>query len=179
MTRPSDQSGWPPIMVVGLGSTDRGDDAVGPAVARTVAVLDLPGVVVIEHEDPTDLIELWSGLETVVVVDAVRSGAPPGTLHVLETGANGARLVEGSPWGGSGGTHAFGLPAAVELARALGRLPRQVVVVGIEAEQFDHGSPLSPAVAGAVAAAVDTVVEMLSHPVAGVAPWSGTAHVPR
>jgi hydrogenase maturation protease len=178
MTRPS-HDGWLPILVVGLGSPDRGDDAVGPTVARTVAARDLPGVVVIEHEDPTDLVELWSGVETVVVVDAVRSGAPPGTLHVRETGATGARLVEGSPWGGSGGTHALGLAAAVELARALGRLPRQVLVVGIEAEQFDYGNPLSPAVAGAVATAVDTVVEMLSQLVAGVAPESWTADVPR
>ena len=178
MTRPS-HHGWAPILVVGMGSPDRGDDAVGPTVARLVTALDLPGVAVVEHEDPTDLIELWSGRETVVVVDAVRSGALPGTLHALETGANGARLVEGSPWGGSGGTHGFGLPAAVELARALGRLPRQVVVVGIEAEQFDHGSPLSRAVAGAVDTAVDTVVEMLSQRVDSVAPESGTADVPR
>lgn len=168
-----------PILVVGLGSVDRGDDAAGPVVARAVAALELPGVEVVEHEDPTDLLELWSGRHTVVVVDAVRSGAEPGTLHILKTGPNGARLVPGAAWAGKGGTHAFGLPAAVDLARALGRLPREVFVVGIEAGRFDHGSPLSPPVAAAVAPAVDTVTELTGRAVAGTVRESGSGDVPR
>jgi hydrogenase maturation protease len=168
-----------PILVVGLGSIDRGDDAVGPVVARAIAALDLPGVEVVEHEDPTDLLELWSGRHTVVVVDAVRSGAEPGTLHILKTGPNGARLVPSAAWAGKGGTHAFGLPAAVDLARALGRLPREVFVVGVEAGRFGHGSPLSPPVASAVASAVDTVTELTGRPMAGTVRERGTGDVPR
>jgi hydrogenase maturation protease len=62
--------------VIGLGSPDRGHDAVGHWVARRVARLYLPGVSVVEHEDPTGLIDLWSGSDLAVWVDAVRSGAP-------------------------------------------------------------------------------------------------------
>ena len=62
---------------------------------------------------------------------------------------------------GRGGTHALGLAAVVELARALGRLPERVVVVGVEAERFDHGVPLSPAVAAAVTPAADAVASAL------------------
>jgi hydrogenase maturation protease len=149
-------------LVVGLGSPDRGDDAVGVVVARAVAASRLPGVDVLTHEDPTDLVELWSGRELVVVVDAVRSGGEPGTVVLLETGAAGERLPE-SAWGstGRGGTHAFGLASAVELARALRRLPGRVALVGVEAESFDHGAPLSPAVAAAVPTAVDCVLTVL------------------
>lgn len=146
-------------LVVGLGSPDRGDDAVGVVVARAVAARHLPDVDVVAHEDPTDLVELWSGRELVVVVDAVRSGAEPGTLVVVETGAGGERLPERA-WGrtGRGGTHAFGLAAAVELARALHRLPARVVLVGVEAASFDHGAPLSPAVGAAVHTALEAVL---------------------
>ncbi|HEY5553668.1 MAG TPA: hydrogenase maturation protease, partial [Cellulomonas sp.] len=73
-------------VVIGLGSPDRGDDAVGPEVARRVADLHLPGVTVVEHEDPTGLIDLWDTADLAVVVDAVRSGSAPGSLLVVESG---------------------------------------------------------------------------------------------
>lgn len=156
-------------LVVGLGSPDRGDDGVGVAVARAVAARGLPDVDVLTHEDPTDLVELWAGRELVVVADAVRSGAEPGTIVVVETGAEGERLPE-SAWGrsGRGGTHAFGLASAVELARALHRLPRRVALLGIEAASFEHGAPLSRSVAAAVPFAVERALGALEEETTGV-----------
>ena len=153
------------VLVVGLGSPDRGDDAVGPLVARRVAGLGLAGVRVLAHEDPTDLVESMTGASAVVVVDAVWSpGCAPGELVVLETG-DGTAPLPADAWArtGRGGTHAFGLASAVELARALRRLPPRVVLVGIVAATFDHGQPLSPGVAASVDRAVDAVVRALSR----------------
>jgi hydrogenase maturation protease len=149
-------------LVVGLGSPDRGDDAVGPIVARRVAALRLPDIRVLEREDPTSLIDLLSDHDPVVVVDAVHSDGPPGRLMVVETGC-GAPALPARSWArtGRGGTHAFGLAAAVELARALGRLPGRLVLLGIEAVAMDHGQPLSPAVAAAVPLAVEAVIGSL------------------
>lgn len=150
-------------LVVGLGSPDRGDDAVGAAVVRAVDALGLPGVQVIEHEDPTGLIDLWDGRDLAVVVDAVVSGGVPGALHVLATGADAAPMTESS-WAstGRGGTHAFGIAAAIELARALRRLPRRLVVVGVEAGGFEYGAPLTPPVSAAVRDAVAQVLAELN-----------------
>jgi hydrogenase maturation protease len=155
-------------LLVGLGSHDRGDDAVGPVVARAVSALRLPGVEVVEHEDPTALIDLWAGRPLVVVVDAVCSGGRPGSLVVLETGVGETALPE-SAWAatGRGGTHAFGLAAAVELARALGRLPGRVVVIGVEAAGFEVGEPLSTPVALAVGRAVAVVTSLLRDATVG------------
>jgi len=149
-------------LVVGLGAPDRGDDAVGLAVARSVGVLGLSGVQVTEHEDPTGLIDLWADRDVTVVIDAVVSGQPPGTVHVVETGSDAAALPE-SAWAGEGrgGTHAFGIAAAVELARALGRLPRRLVIVGVEAAGFDYRTALSVPVAAAVPDAVAQVLAVL------------------
>lgn len=151
-------------VVIGLGSPDRGDDAVGPRVARRVARLGLPGVTVVEHEDPTGLIDLWSGSDLAVVVDAVSSGAPPGTLMVMEAGADAEPLADRA-WArtGRGGTHAFGLAAAVELARALHRLPPRVVLVGVEVAAVEHGAALSDP----VQASLDDVVAAVAAVVAG------------
>lgn len=148
-------------LVVGLGSPDRGDDAVGPLVARRVAALGVPARVV-EWEDPTSLIDLWSDVDIAVVVDAVRAERPAGELVVLESGAA-ADPLPAAAWArtGRGGTHAFGLAAAVELARALGRLPGRVVLVGVSAGGFEYGEPLTGDVAAAMSAAVDTVAAIL------------------
>ncbi len=152
------------VLVVGIGSPDRGDDAVGPSVARAVAARGLHGVEVVEHEDPTALLDLWTGHDLVIVVDAVRSGSPAGTLHELETGAcaDVTRLPPGDP-PRHGGTHAVGVLTVVELARALGRLPPRLVVLGIEATGFEHGAPLSAPVSAAVPRAVDRAVAVLGR----------------
>ncbi len=151
-------------LVVGLGSPDRSDDAVGPEVARTVASEGPAAVRVIEHEDPTALLDLWAGHDLVVVVDAVCSGGPAGSLHQFETGIGAAPMPERA-WSatGRGGTHAFGLVAAVELARALHRLPSRLVVIGVEATGFEHGAPMTAPVAAAVPAAAAQVIAVLAE----------------
>ena len=156
-------------LVIGLGSPDGGDDAVGLWVARRVAELAPPDVVVVEHEDPTGLLDLWRGSALAVVVDAVRSGAPPGTLLVLDAGTDAGPLTADA-WAstGRGGTHDFGLAAAVELGRALHSLPRRLVLVGVEVASMEHGAALSPAVRAALDAAVAAVVKVLTGVVADV-----------
>jgi hydrogenase maturation protease len=142
------------VLVVGIGSTDRGDDGVGPAVARQVAALALPGVRVLPDAQPLDLLDDGPVADLLVVVDAVRSSRPPGTVLVRELGHE--LLPE---WTKAGSTHALGLDAAVELARALGRMPRRLVLVGVEAtaEGFATGSAMSPEVSAAVPAAANAV----------------------
>jgi hydrogenase maturation protease len=160
-------------LLVGLGSPDRGDDAVGPVVAGAVAAFGLTGVTVVEQEDPTDLVLEWDAHELVVVVDAVVSGGVPGTVLVTEVGAE---PVSPQTWAalGAGGTHAFGLGEAVELARVLGRLPAQVRLVLVEAEHLTPGAPLSDAVADAVPRAVEAVLAALGP----TASKAGAGHVP-
>jgi hydrogenase maturation protease len=77
---------------------------------------------------------------------------------VIEVGAGKAQLPPES-WAatGRGGTHAFGLATAVELARVLGQLPKRLTVVGIEAASFAQGTTLSPEVAASVDDAVAIV----------------------
>ena len=177
-----DEPGGARVLVVGLGSPDRGDDAVGPQVAgevaRAVADRRLLGVHVVEHEDPTALVDLLDpagrigSWDVVIVIDAVRSGAAPGTLTVLDVGpagqgfdALGARLDPGPA-----GTHGFGLAGAIELARALERLPPRVVLVGIEAVGFEHGAPLSAPVLAAVPRATDAALGIIEEAMARIRP---------
>jgi hydrogenase maturation protease len=141
------------VVVVGIGSPDRGDDGVGPAVAAAVAGLGLPGVRVVTHAEPMDLLDDGlSAADVVVLVDAVRSGRPAGSLLVRDISVAALPEVGGAP-----STHALGLDATVELARALRRMPRQLVLVGVEGLRFETGESLSPDVSAAVAEAAELV----------------------
>jgi hydrogenase maturation protease len=141
-----DARGRASLKVVGIGNAVRADDAVGLAVVRELRGTLPAGVEVLEREgEPTSLIDAWEGADTVWLVDAVSSGATPGTVHRID--AADSPLPAGF---GRTSTHHFGLPEAVELARVLGRLPERLIVYGVEGASFDTGDALSPNVAGAV-----------------------------
>ena len=126
-----------------LGSPFRGDDAVGPVVAERLRAV---GAAVLDCADePTRLLELWAGLDTVVVVDALRSGAAPGTLRRVDAG-DGPLPRELH----LASTHALGIADALELARTLDRAPRRVVVLGLEGGSFGIGEELTPEVEAAL-----------------------------
>jgi hydrogenase maturation protease len=107
-----------------------------------------------EDGEPTALLDAFDGADTLWLVDAVSSGAPPGTLHRLDAGSQKlpAELFRTS-------THHLGLAEAVELGRALGQLPGHTVVFGIEGGSFDPGDSLTPAVQEAVAEVARRVTE--------------------
>jgi hydrogenase maturation protease len=122
--------------VIGVGSRDRGDDAAGLLAARFLRRRLPEGVAATcGSPDPVSLIELWDGAEHAWMIDAVVSGAAPGTLHRVD--AVGGRMLPRPP---CRSTHALGVADAVELARTLGRLPRSLVVFGVEAAGFALGS---------------------------------------
>lgn len=144
-------------MVIGIGNPLRGDDAIG---AEAAAVLrDRPEEVaeVFTHDgEPSGLMDLWEGRGLVIVVDAVSSGNPPGTVLRMDAGV---RELPADYFAAS--THLIGLPEAVELARSLGRLPEGLVVYGIEAEAFEPGAGLSDAARKGVDEAVRRIEEEL------------------
>jgi len=144
-------------LVIGVGNPDAGDDAAGPFVAEAVRAVAPPGVTVLVREDPTDLTLLWRDCDRVVVVDAVRSGDPAGSVRTMVV-SEGAAAVESWPSAGSRGTHDFGLASAAELSHALGTLPERLVLVGVEGRDFTPGHPMTPTVRAAVPTAVDAVL---------------------
>lgn len=146
---------WP-VVVIGVGNALRGDDAAGLEVARRVrSLVDADRVIVLEHEGETlGLIERWAQAAAAVLVDATHGGSRPGSVARMDASATPLQ----AKLRGSSSTHAVGLAEAIELARALGRLPERVIVYGIEGASFVAGGGLSrevraviPAVAQAVA----------------------------
>jgi len=134
------------ILVIGIGNPDRGDDAAGLAVATRVRRATSPGEVTVRElvGDQLALIDEWTGATAVYVVDAVCSGGTPGTVYEFDAVNT---LTEHFR---HRGTHTFSLADVIELARALGRLPRHLAGFGIEGASFNIGDGLSPQAEAAV-----------------------------
>jgi len=133
-----------PLLVIGVGNDFRGDDAAGLLAARRLRACC--GVRAVEHtKDGLSLMEHWRPMDHVVVVDALCSGHPPGTVFRFDA-------TEGPVPGDVGwiSSHSPGVAEGIETARVLGRLPASLTVYGIEAEHIDPGDRVTPAVAAAV-----------------------------
>jgi hydrogenase maturation protease len=144
-------------VVVGVGNAFRGDDGAGLAVAERLRGRLPEDVDVTECEqEPSRLIDAWRDAGAAVVVDAVASGAEPGTLHRFDPSRD---SVPATVFRAS--THAFGVGEAIELSRALGTLPPRVVVYGIEGADFDAGTGLTAPVAEAVERTAAAVLDDL------------------
>ena len=102
--------------------------------------------------DTSALVELLADARSAIVIDAVRSGATPGTVHRFEVG----RTPLPATLHSSSSSHLVTVAEAIELARALDRLPETVTVLGIEGQQFDLGAGISRP----VVAAIDEVVAL-------------------
>lgn len=141
------------VLLIGVGNRYRRDDAAGLEVVRRLSGRVPPTVTLLEEEaEPTQLLDRWAGAAAIVVIDAVSSGAPPGTIHRFDAASDPlpSRYFAAS-------THAMSVADAIELARALRTLPPHAVVYGIESRMFDAGVGLSPEVEAAVQALLPKV----------------------
>jgi hydrogenase maturation protease len=133
----------PKLLVMGIGNDFRRDDGAGREIARHVRAAGLPGVVVEEHtRDVADMLQAWSDFDTVILADAVCSGAPPGTVFRFDAGKGPLPEI----FGRQVSSHGMGPAEAIELARALGELPGRMIVYGVEGADFGDGTEISAAV---------------------------------
>jgi hydrogenase maturation protease len=147
--------------VIGVGNAYRSDDGVGLIVAQRLMRESFENVTVREASgEGAALIDMWKEAGSVILIDAVRSGARPGTVHKLDAGAEPipARFLYYS-------THAFGVAEAIELARTLNQLPPNCTVYGIEGHCFTAGIGLSPEVESAAREVVERVMQDLREDV--------------
>ena len=146
-------------LIIGVGNVDRGDDGAGLAAAALLQER-------LSHRDDVDVIQHWgesTGLvdammdrDKVLIIDAAQSGTAPGRCRRIDVGAMAlpSDLVDIS-------SHGFGIPQAMELARALGTLPAHCSVYAIEGAAFEIGTPLSEPVQAAVEVVVEKIMRFL------------------
>jgi hydrogenase maturation protease len=143
-----------PTLVIGVGNEWRGDDAAGLLVARQLRSHVQTSCAVLEHDgEGAALMESWNRWDTVIIVDAVHSGAEPGAVYRFDAISQPlpSKIRHGS-------THSFSLGEAIELGRALNQLPRHMVVYAIEGQSFEAGDRLSSQVEGVISAVAERIL---------------------
>lgn len=139
------------VRVIGVGSC-HGEDVAGLDVAEAVGARLLPpdvSVALCTRPMP-DLLDALEDADVVVIVDAMRSGEPAGTVRRLRPDEL-ARCRDVS-------CHGFDVSYALEVAKALGRLPQVVEIVGIE---VDPPREPGPALAAAAHRAESMVLDLV------------------
>ncbi len=129
------------MLVIGIGNEYRGDDGIGLVVARRIAEKCTNIPVIEQSGEGAALMEAWQNDDFVLLIDAVSSGAAPGTIHRFD-----ALEREIPTQFFSYSTHAFSVAEAVEMARTLGNLPPRLIVYGVEGRNFEFGVGLSSVV---------------------------------
>ncbi|MDN5914934.1 MAG: hydrogenase maturation protease [Pseudonocardia sp.] len=163
------------VLVAGIGNVFFSDDGFGVEVATRLAArgglgarVEVCDVGIRGVHLAYRLLDGWAGL---VLVDVVRRGGPPGTLHRLEHTFD---ALDDEPAGAPMDGHdmspdvVLGLLRDLALATGVGRPVGRVLVLGCEPARLDSGIGLSAPVAAAVEpalTAVDELVSMLLDPV--------------
>lgn len=145
-------------VIIGMGNPLLTDDGVGSVVAHAVAgQVNSDQLTVLElHTGGMRLMEAMAGYRRAVVVDAMVSGALPGTVMRFDT----KNFVTTK---NSYSSHDTDFATAMIVGNLLGvALPEQVCFWGIEAAECGlFGVSLTPAVAAAVPEAVAQIVAEL------------------
>lgn len=158
----------PRTVVIGLGNPLMGDDGVGlAALARLRDDWQLDGVELVDGATwGLSLLPVIEDAERLVLVDAIAAHGVPGDIIELSRDRLPIYLSRKlSP-------HQVDLKDALALAEWRGRLPTDVVAIGVQPGVVELGTELSDAVAPQLGRLVHTIVEQLER-------WGHTCVEPR
>ncbi len=147
------------IVVLGIGNTLLSDEGVGVRLAAALAAEGLPaGVRVVDGGTiGLALAPVVERAGALLVLDAARMGAAPGSLRLVEGGEFDAFL------GSRPATpHDIGLADLVRALALAGTLPARRALLAVEPALLSLGEALSPPVAAALPAALAAVRELLA-----------------
>jgi hydrogenase maturation protease len=152
------------ILILGIGNTLLSDEGVGVRLATALAADGLPdGVRVVDGGTiGLALAPVVERAGALLVLDAARMGAMPGTLRLVEGAAFDA-FLQSRP----ATPHDVGLADLVRALALSGTLPPRRALLAVEPERLSLGDALSPSVEAALPAAQATVRELLAR-------WGGT-----
>ncbi len=150
----------PRVVVLGVGNTLMADEGVG---VRCVDELEREGKLpawarpVDGGTSTHELLEDLEDLDLLIILDAVASGSPAGTVLRLE----GAEIP--SAFSNKLSPHQHGINDLLATLTLLGRSPKRVVLIGVEPHQLSLSLDLSPLVASRVPEMKDRVLQELER----------------
>ena len=132
------------ILVLGIGNTMLKDEGIGVRVAEKMMEMSLPPEVEVMDGGikGLDLLYYIEGRKKVIVVDAVKAGAPPGTLFRFTDNDIAAKK------GVMRSAHGIDFSDVIAVAGFTGTKPDEVVFLGVEPYDLSVSMELSPKIRG-------------------------------
>ena len=134
-------------VVVGLGNPYMKDDGIGIFAARQLKKSHSLGdkVVVYEYQAmDLSLLLQFKGATKIILIDALKSGSPPGTVSKYEITSREGPLLK------LPNLHELQLYDMLDIASETGLLACPVVVIGVEPKNVSPGEGLTDAIAGTI-----------------------------
>ena len=149
-------------LILGLGNPLRGDDGVGTAVITTLQNEPLPPDVDVVDGGTAglELVLLLQKYRRVLVVDAAEMGLAPGEWRRFD---GNTAVLPTNPDHLNGTLHNAGFAQALTLAEALGTLPTEITVFGVQPAMVDWSDGLRAAVETAVLPVCQAVLGALGE----------------
>lgn len=144
-------------LAVGIGSP-HGDDQIGWAVMRELAVATCGEVEVKMASQPAELLDWLQDVDDLIICDACQADGMAGEIYRWQWPTDSLSTNQRA------GSHDLSLPFALSLADRLGKLPQRVIVWGMELGDSSPGAPLSSAVQSALPKIVRLICDDLQVP---------------
>jgi len=147
------------VLVLGAGNILLSDEGIGVRVVE--ALQDryrlAQGVEVLDGGTcGMDLLDVIAERDHLIIVDAVNTGSPPGTLvRLADQEIPAVFRTKSSP-------HQLGLSEVLALLTLLETAPRRVTVIGVQPQSLDLGLTLTPLIAERLGAMVEMVAAELT-----------------
>ncbi len=143
------------FLILGIGNKFRSDDGAGVAAAEKIKKFGVEkfDVKIIDGEG-TDIMESWKGYDNVIIIDAVQKNGSSGKIYEINACEE---ELQSDFFNYS--SHAFGLAEAINVSRVMNKLPKSLIVYGIEGQHFNFDTKLS----GKIEKAVNKTAEMIKE----------------
>jgi hydrogenase maturation protease len=134
------------FLILGIGNKFRSDDGAGVVAAEKIKKFGIEkfDVKIVDGEG-TEIIETWKGYDNVIIIDAVQENGSAGKIHEINANED---ALESDFFNYS--SHAFGLAEAINVSRVMNKLPKFLIVYGIEGEHFQFDTKLTSKIEKAV-----------------------------
>lgn len=146
------------IKIIALGSISSSDDALALKAVEKLRSLNLPSKVELIEADrnPYRIVSEVEECDKLIVIDAIRIGAPPGTIHRIKLDS-----IEPSR---SITLHRMDTATILKLALTLAsKKPRDIIIIGLEPYTVDPGWGLSSRIEEEIDRLVEEVLKEISR----------------
>ena len=147
-------------LIIGVGNEWRGDDGFGcVALEKVRNHLGDRADYLSSRGDVSDLLESFGRYRRIFILDAIESSRDCDQLEMAKLQVLDAHQTHFQSTELRASSHILGVAQAIEIARALGLLPKVVKIFAVEGQSFAMHRGLSPKVEKALDLTVHKIME--------------------